>query len=111
MAYRGGSTGRGPSATVVVGALVAFVMFGLAAVLLVSPGPESTTRLGLVFGLIGTIVPVLLVLLRADQSAKQTNGTLDDRIEAAVYRAQNVRRRQVEREAPAADDLEPNGGT
>ena len=62
------------------------------AVLLVQSGPESTQRLGLFFGVVGTVVAALIGMLRADQGATQTNGKLDARIEAGVHRAMAARR-------------------
>ncbi len=77
----------------IIAALLAFGALALAGVLLVSPGDEATQRLGLLFGVIGTAVAALVALLRADQAAKNTNGSLDARIESAVFRANATRRK------------------
>lgn len=83
------------SKAAIIGGLTVALCLALAAVLLVAPGDESMTRLGLFFGVLGTVTAALIGMLRADQGAKQTNGSLDGRIESAVYRAQAVRRREV----------------
>lgn len=75
------------------GALVALAFFALAGVLFIQPGPESQYRLGLLFGVIGVGVTGIVAMLRADQSATNTNGKLDARIQAAVHRANAARRR------------------
>ena len=79
-------------------ALIVFGLFALAGVLLVQPGPESSARLALLFGVIGTVVAALVAVLRSDQAAtssaqaaSQTNGSLDARIEEGVHRALNAR--------------------
>ena len=77
---------------VVVGVMV-LTLFGLAGVLLVSPGTEAQFRLGLLFGVIGTGLAAFVGMLKAGQAADNTNGKLDARIEAAVHRAQAARRR------------------
>lgn len=84
---------RGLSALATYGTLVVLVLFALAGVTVIQPGPESTQRLGLFFGVVGTAVAAIVSLIRADQSAKQTNGSLDDRIRLAVYQAMDTRRR------------------
>lgn len=94
------------SVLAILGALIAFGLFSLAAVLLIGPGPESATRLGLFFGLSGLVITTLVGMLRADQSAKQTNGMLDERIKAAVLMAQSARRR-TDPVTPAPDDPNP----
>lgn len=76
----------------VVGGLTAALLFALAAVLFVAEGPESTQRLGLFFGVLGIAITALVGMLRSDQAAKQTNGSLDDRIRAGVFQAMNARR-------------------
>jgi len=76
----------------IVGALVALVAFGLAAILFVADGTAATERLGLFFALVGTVVAGLIAVLRADQAATQTNGTLDTRIAEAVAAAMESRR-------------------
>lgn len=57
------------SGLAIIGALVAFGAFGLAAVLFIG-GNASTERLGLLFAMFGTIVAALIGALRADQGAK-----------------------------------------
>jgi hypothetical protein len=86
-------TGRlGVSDLVVYGTLAVFGFFALAGVLLISPGAESTQRLGLLFGIIGTAVATLVAAIRSDQAAGRLNGELDARIQAAVHRANDARR-------------------
>lgn len=87
----------------VIGGLVAFGLLALAAVLFIAPGPESTQRLALFFGVIGSGVAALVALLRSDEAATQTNGKLDARIQAAVHRANNARRRGDDPDAPLDD--------
>lgn len=94
----------GVSRVAVIAALIAFGTLALAGVLLVQPGPESTQRLGLFFGVLGTAVAALVALLRADQAATQTNGSLDARIQAGVHRAMSARRRGDDPEAAALRD-------
>lgn len=77
----------------IIAGAIAISCLALAGVLLIAPGPESTQRLGLYFGVIGTIVATLVALLKADQAQQNTNGRLDARIQAAVHRANNARRR------------------
>lgn len=72
-------------------ALVAFGLLALAGTMMVT-GPDSMQRLALLFGILGTGVATLVAMLKADQAATQTNGSLDDRIQAAVHRAQAARR-------------------
>lgn len=109
---------RSMSVLAAVGGLIALTAFALGAVLMIAPGPESTQRLALFFGLVGTGAAALVALLRADQAQSQTNGALDDRIEAAVYRAQAVRRREIAEQRvlsspaldhPASTHLDPTG--
>lgn len=88
------------STLVVVGGLIVFACLALAAVLLIAPGPESSQRLALFFGVIGSTVAALVAALRADQSQKQTNGTLDQRIEDGVHRALAGRRSTDRVESP-----------
>lgn len=85
-----GSTGY--SRMAIVAALVAFGAFALAAVLFIS-GEAAAERLGLLFGLFGTIVVALIGALRADAAAKSTdvassigtalNGSFDARVRNA----------------------------
>lgn len=56
-------------------ALVGMVAFALAGLLLIQ-GNDAMQRVGLFFALIGTIVPALIALLRADQAKTQSDGTL-----------------------------------
>src|SRR4051812_27384416 len=81
-----------PTTLVVVGGLVVFGLMSLAAVLLVTPGPESTQRLGLFFAVVASTVAALVAMLKASEAATQTNGTLDGRIEDGVHRALAGRR-------------------
>lgn len=92
------------STAALIGGLLAFGLLALAGVLLISSGEESTYRLGLFFGVIGTGVAALVAALKADQAATQTNGQLDKRIQAAVHRANNARRRGDDPEAVLTDD-------
>ena len=81
------------SALAIGACLVSFGLMALAAVLFVSDEHgDEMQRLALFFGLISLVVPALLAMLRADQSASNTNGKLDARIQAAVHRANAARR-------------------
>lgn len=71
----------------IVGGLTAVCLFALAAILFVAPSEESMQRLGLFFGMIGVVITTLVGMLRSDQAAKQTNGSLDARIQTAVRNA------------------------
>ena len=84
---------RSESNLPILAVLAALIFFGLAGVLFISEGPESTPRLGLLFGLLGLAIPTLLGALKATQAQEQTNGKLDDRIEAGVLRAMAARRK------------------
>lgn len=84
--------GRNVSPLAAYGLLAALVAFALAGVLLIQPGPESNQRLALFFGIVGVAVTAVVGLIKSDQSATQTNGTLDKRIEDALLRAQSNRR-------------------
>lgn len=86
----------------VLATMVAFGCLALLGVVLVQSGPESTQRLGLLFGILATGVAALAALVKAGQSASNTNGKLDQRIEAAVHRA-NAARRRGDEPATAAD--------
>lgn len=86
----------------IAGGLTAAMCLALAAIILVQPGSESTQRLALFFGVVGSVTAALIGMLRADQARSNTNGSLDARIESAVYRAQRVRRKEIE-----ADNLDP----
>jgi len=81
------------SPLIVVMGMIVIAAFGLAAILFVDQGPESNERLGLFFALIGTATAALVGALRADQTKSQTNGSLDARIQEAVYQANAVRRK------------------
>jgi hypothetical protein len=84
----------GYSRLAIIGALVVFGAFGLAAVLLISDTGAATERLGLLFALFGTIVAALIGALRADQAATSTgaasniaqalNGNFDARVRNAA---------------------------
>ena len=95
------------STLAIIGGLTVAMLLALAAILFVAPGSEATQRLALFFGILAIVVPALIGMLRADQGQRQTNGSLDNRMESAVFRAQAVRRRQI------AEDLckepEPEG--
>jgi hypothetical protein len=82
---------RNVSGLTAAGAVLALICLGIAAAMLIAP--EANDRLALVFGMIGLALPVFLGNLKADQAASNTNGKLDARIQAAVHRAQNARRR------------------
>lgn len=84
---------RNASGLAIWAVLIIMIAFGLAAVLLVQPGPEADKRLALFFGVLGTGVGIIAAVLKADQAAQNTNGKLDARIENAVLRANNARRR------------------
>lgn len=84
---------RDNTSGVLVAGITVLTLFGLAAVLFIQPGPESTQRLALFFGALGTGLAAFVAMLKAGQAAGNTNGKLDARIEAAVHRAQNARRR------------------
>lgn len=73
-------------------ALSVFGLMALMAIVLVEEGDESMPRLALFFGVLATVIPALLGMLRADQSATNTNGKLDARIHDAVVKAQGTRR-------------------
>lgn len=87
--------------------LAVFGLFALAGVLFIQPGPESTQRLALLFGLLGTAVAALVAALKAGEAAVNTNGKLDARIEAAVHRANAARRRGEEPLTPEQIDEQP----
>ena len=84
----------GYSRLAIIGALVVFGAFGLAAVLFMSETGPATERLGLLFALFGTIVAALIGALRADQAANSTgvasniaqalNGNFDARVRNAA---------------------------
>lgn len=80
------------SKVAIVGGLTVAMCLSLAAILLLGDTDHDTERLGLFFGVVGTVVAALIGMMRADQGAKQTNGSLDARIEAGVYRAMAQRR-------------------
>jgi len=65
----------GYSRLAIIGALVTFGAFGLAAVLFMSETGPATERLGLLFALFGTIVAALISALRSDQAATSTNAS------------------------------------
>lgn len=73
--------------------VIALCLFATAAVLFVGESNSSLQRLGLLFALFGTALTGLLAYIKAAEAAQNTNGKLDMRIEAAVHRAQNARRR------------------
>lgn len=84
---------RNASGLAIWAVLIILIAFGLAGVLLIQPGPEADKRLALFFGVLGTGVGIIATVIKADQAASNTNGKLDARIEAAVMRANNARRR------------------
>jgi hypothetical protein len=61
------------SGIVIIGALVAIVAFALAAILFVGDNDAAQQRLGLFFGLVGTVTVSLIGLARADAAAKSTD--------------------------------------
>jgi len=93
------------SPLIVVMGMIVIAAFGLAAILFVDQGPESNERLGLFFALIGTATAALVGALRADQTKQQTNGSLDQRIQDAVFQANAVRRKS-DVIPPEADNAE-----
>lgn len=95
---------RDQSSGIVIAGILVLSLFGLAAVLFVSPGPESTQRLALMFGALGTGLAAFVAMLKAGQAAGQTNGKLDARIEAGVHRAMSARRRGDEPLTPEQVD-------
>jgi hypothetical protein len=84
---------NGYSRLALVGALIATLLFGLAAVLFVQGG-DASTRLALLFGLLGIALPSIIGLLKADAAATATDktssiataldGTLDPRLRNAA---------------------------
>lgn len=85
----------------VLGAIVALAAFATGAILFTADTDQGMSRIGLLLAFFGTIVPSLVAALHAGKAREQTNGSLDERIEAGVYRAQAVRRREV------IDETEP----
>jgi O-antigen ligase len=84
---------------VIVAGLILLGVIGLVGVIAVQPGVDALERLGLLFGLIGTGAAALVAALRADAAAidaksiaTSINGTLDERIKAAVVAANSERR-------------------
>lgn len=69
---------------IIVGALVAFGAFALAAVLLVSNGPDSSQRLAELFALFGGIVTALIGALRADMAATRAATTASNTMQIAA---------------------------
>lgn len=91
----------------VIVALIVAMLIALGGVLYIAPGPESTQRLGALFGILGIGVAAIVGLLKADQAATQTNGKLDARIQAGVHRAMNARRRGDDPETPLDHAMTP----
>ena len=81
---RVGSQGVSPIVAITI---IALSLCSLAGVILVQTGPESTSRLGLLFGVIGVGVGAIAATIKADQAASQTNGKLEERIEKSVKKA------------------------
>jgi hypothetical protein len=79
------------TSTAAIAALVCIVGMVTAAVLLAT-GDTSLDRLAVLVAVVASIVPGLIGLLRADQAAAQTNGSLDARIGDAVQEALKIRR-------------------
>lgn len=98
---------RNNNTAILVAGLAVFGAFALAAVVIVQPGPESTQRLALLFGVLGTGVAALVAALKAGEAASNTNGKLDARIEAGVLRANAARRRGDEPLTPDEIDGMP----
>ena len=81
------------SGAVYAALLVVCVGFGLGAILLLQPGPESTQRLGLFFGLVGTAAAALVSAIRSDRAANAvTNGELRETVRRGVTAASGERR-------------------
>ena len=80
------------STTATLTALVAIVLIVAAAVLFAS-GEQALERLAVLVGVVGLILPSVTALLRSDQAAEQTNGSLDARIAEAGAAALQARRR------------------
>lgn len=78
--------GQGVSPIVAI-TIIALSLCSLAGVILVQAGPESTSRLGLLFGVIGVGVGAIAATIKADQAASQTNGKLEERIEISVRKS------------------------
>lgn len=83
------------SKVAIAGGLTVAMCLSLAAILLLADTDHDAERLGLFFGVVGTVVAALIGMMRADQGAKQTNGSLDARIEAGVHRAMARRRSDI----------------
>lgn len=92
------------SLVVIAAGLIMFACLALAGVLMIQPGPESTQRLGLFFGVVGTSVAAFVGLLKAGEAATNTNGSLDQRIEDGVHRALAGRRTT---DAPLRSEVGP----
>lgn len=78
-------------------AMVVVAILALAAVTLVDNN-LALERLGMFFGIATAIVTALIGALKADQAARQTNGSLDARLHDAIVKA-NATRRQSDPEA------------
>jgi hypothetical protein len=92
----------------IVGALVAFGAFALAAGLFVSDTSAATERLGLLFGMFGTIVAALISALRSDAAAVSTSATSN--IATALDGAFDARVRNANRTTaaePVGTPIEP----
>lgn len=95
------------STLAIIGGLTAFGLMALMAVIFIAHDDDSAQRLGLFFGLCGVVVTTLVGMLKADQAQKQTNGSLDGRIQDAVTLAvttANASRRSTD-PAPAPDPV------
>ena len=95
------------NAVTVVGAIVAIAAFATGAILFTADSDTGMARIGLLMAFFGTIIPSLIAALHAGKAREQTNGSLDARIEAGVYRAQEVRRRVIEQEVAPTTTPEP----
>jgi len=92
-----------PERPLALAALVAFALLALVGVILVQQGPESTSRLGLFFGVVGAGVAATAAALKSEQAANRLNGSLDRRIREAVRLAMAERRF----DDPTLEDPEP----
>ena len=99
------------STLAIVGGLTAFGLMALMAVIFVAHADDANQRLGLFFGVCGAVVTTLIGMLKADQAQKQTNGSLDQRIQNAVVAAvtaANAARRSTD-PVPSTDTTASTG--
>jgi hypothetical protein len=93
------------TAAATIAALVCIVGMVTVAVLLAT-GDQALDRLAVLVAVVASIVPGLIGLLRSDQAASQTNGSLDTRISDAVQESLKIRRHtdRAVVTAPAPDE-------